>query len=211
MLRLVTVLWRIDGLKTILLSDGRALKLTFEETRKHFLPMIKKTIKQTNNKFVFNFIDEEDFSQELEIELWKAYEGYDFNYGTCFSTYLHYKLKKGVRNVSYSRYTLKNKNNGILSIDTLVNNKDLKLIDILPTIDYSLSNLESNELVRILLENTPPQDRDALQVILDRETFSVSEYAAKHQISRQAANQRIIKLRKHLQKVISEKYLLTND
>ncbi|MCY8857450.1 sigma-70 family RNA polymerase sigma factor [Bacillus atrophaeus] len=197
-------------MKTILLSNGQALKLTFEETRKQFLPMIKKTIKQTNSKFVFNIIDEEDFSQELEIELWRAYEDYDFNYGTCFSTYLYYKLKKGVRNVTYSRYTLKNKNNGISSIDAPIDNKDLKLIDILPTIDYSLNNLVSNELIEIILENTPPKDRDALQVILDRETFSVSKYATKHQISRQAANQRIVKLRKQLQKVISEKYLHSN-
>jgi RNA polymerase sigma factor (sigma-70 family) len=193
--------------KTILMSNGQALEMTFEEVREKFAPMVIKAMKRANNKFVFNQVEEEDFRQELELELWRAYEAYDPSTGNCFSTYLHYKLQKGVRNVTYSRYSLKNQHNGILSMHAPVGEDDLKLEDMFATDDTSMDNIAFHELFALIRNNVSKEEEDVLKVLLNKKEFSVVDYANKYGITRQAANQRVNKLRKKLQQIIAREYL----
>jgi len=193
-------------LKTILFSDGASKEMTFEEVRKQFMPLIIKVMKQANNKFIYNQVEEEDFRQILEIELWRGYEQYDPSTKNCFTTYLYPKLKKGVRNATYHRYALKNQGTTI-SMNSGIGDDDLKLEDLLSTDDTSMDNIAFNELLDIIRKNVDEDEKDALRVLLDRKEFSVQDYANKYGITRQAANQRVVKLRKKLQKVISEQYL----
>jgi len=193
-------------LKTILFSDGTFKEMTFEEVREQFMPLVIKVMKQANNRFIYNQIEEEDFRQILEIELWRGYEQYDPTTKNCFTTYLYPKLKKGVRNATYHRYALKNQGTTI-SMNSEIGDDDLKLEDLLATDDTSMDNISFNELINIIHENVDEDEEDALRVLLDRKEFSVQDYANKYGITRQAANQRVVKLRKKLQKVISEQYL----
>jgi len=193
-------------LKTILFSDGTFKEMTFEEVREQFMPLVIKVMKQANNRFIYNQIEEEDFRQILEIELWRGYEQYDPTTKNCFTTYLYPKLKKGVRNATYHRYALKNQGTTI-SMNSEIGDDDLKLEDLLATDDTSMDNISFNELINIIRENVDEDEEDALRVLLDRKEFSVQDYANKYGITRQAANQRVVKLRKKLQKVISEQYL----
>lgn len=193
-------------LKTILFSDGVSKEMTFEEVREQFMPLVIKVMKQANNRFIYNQIEEEDFRQILEIELWRGYEQYDPTTKNCFTTYLYPKLKKGVRNATYHRYAQKNQGTTI-SMNSEIGDDDLKLEDLLATDDTSMDNISFNELINIIRENVDEDEEDALRVLLDRKEFSVQDYANKYGITRQAANQRVVKLRKKLQKVISEQYL----
>ena len=192
--------------KTILFSDNTSKEMTFEEVREHFAPVIIKTMKRANNKFAFNKVEEEDFRQELDLQLWRAYDQYDPTKGYCFTTYLYYKLQKGVRNATYHKYSLKNQ--GItISMNAPVGDNELKLEDMFSVDDNSADNLLYEELVDIIKGAIEPGEEDLLRVILNKKSFSVQNYADKYNITRQAANQRVNKLRKKLQRVIKEQYL----
>ena len=65
--------------RKIRFSNGEIKEMTFEEVRESFKPMAFKAMKVANNKFVFNSVEEEDFMQELEIEIWRAYDQYDLD------------------------------------------------------------------------------------------------------------------------------------
>jgi RNA polymerase sigma factor (sigma-70 family) len=185
-----------------------SVRMTFEEVREQFTPMISGIINHTNNKFLFNKVEEADFRQELEIELWRAYEAYDPSSGYCFSTYLYPKLMKGVRNVTYSRYSQKNKSIGaVLSIQAPINDSKLKIEDMLFTDDTSFDNIAYQELMSIILSNVTENEKDLLKIILDSREYSVADYAEKYDITRQAANQRKNKLKKKLQNVVAKEYL----
>ncbi|PEN61675.1 RNA polymerase subunit sigma-70 [Bacillus wiedmannii] len=193
--------------KTILFSNQPARQMTFEEVREQFAPMVIRAMKNANNRFIYNAVEEEDFRQELEIELWRAFKDYDPNEGNCFTTYLHYKLQKGVRNATYSRYSLKNQHNGILSMSAPVGEDDLKLEDLFSTDDTSLDNISFNELTAIIRSVVTEEDEDTLKALLNKKEFPVQVFADKYGITRQAANQRIVKLRTKLRVVISKEYL----
>ncbi|UDY80720.1 sigma-70 family RNA polymerase sigma factor [Geobacillus phage GR1] len=192
--------------KTILFSDNTRKEMTFEEVIEQFAPMVIKAMKRANNKFIFNAVEEEDFKQELNLELWRAYEQYEPDQGNCFTTYLYYKLQKGVRNATYHKYSLKNQ--GVtISMNASVGDDDLKLEDMFATEDNSIDNLAFKELTAIIQESIEPGEEDLLKVILNKKSFSVQNYADKYGITRQAANQRVNKLKKKLQKVVAEQYL----
>lgn len=193
--------------KTILFSNGQTKLMTFENVHEAFKPMVIKAMKTANSKFVFNAVEEEDFKQILDLELWRAFEAYDYTSGNCFTTYLYPKLLKGIRNATYSRYSQKNQNNGLISMNAAVGDDELTLESIFAADDNTSENLEYNELLQIIRKNVEPEEEDALRSLLDRKGFSVQDYADKYGITRQAANQRIVKLKRKLQKVVKEIYL----
>ena len=194
-------------MKTILFSDGTKKEMTFEEVRLRFMPMILQAIRRTNSKFVYNEVEEEDFRQELEIELWRAYEQYELTSGNCFSTYLHYKLQKGIRNVTYTRYSLKNRHNGLISMNAPTGEDDLKLEDMFASDEDTLGDIVYQELVKLVMSNVTEEEQDTLKCMLNKKEFSVQNYADKYGITRQAANQRIVKLRKKLSAIVKKEYL----
>lgn len=193
--------------KVIIFSDGIKKEMNFEQVRERFMPTIKQMIKRTNMKSLYNQVEVEDFRQELEIELWRAFDQYDPSMGVCFSTYLHPKLLKGVRNVTYSRYSLKNQHSGLISMNAPMGDDELKLEDTFATSEDTLSDLSYLELVKLIQDSIDEDEEDVLKCLLDKKEFSVQNYADKYGISRQAANARIIKLKKKLQVIIKEQYL----
>lgn len=193
--------------KTILFSNGQTQEMTFEEVFEQFKPMVIKAMKTANNKFVFNAVEEEDFKQVMDIELWRAYEAYSIELGHCFTTYLFYKLQKGVRNATYSRYSQKNQNNGVVSMNAAMGDEDLTLEAMFAADDSTSENIEYQELLELIRDNVSEEEEDALKSLLDKKHFSVQDYADKYNITRQAANQRIVKLKKKLQTIVNKQYL----
>ena len=195
--------------KKIIFSDGSTRDMNFEEVKVQFTPLVKKTMREANNKFFFNKVEEEDFLQELYLELWRTFENYEYEYGNCFTTYLCYKLQKGIRNATYSKFSLKNQ--GIeVSMNAPLGDEETKLEDMFSTTDDSADNLLHDELMALILSNTDSQEKEMLSVLIDRKNYSIQQYANNYDITRQAANQRIVKLPNKLKKIISEQYFENN-
>lgn len=194
--------------KLILFSDGTSEELTFEEVREIHRPMAIKEMHKANSKSLYNPIEEEDFMQELELEIWRAFEQYDPKLNNCFTTYLYYKLLKGVRNVTYSRYAKKNQHGGLFSLNAARDENDFKLEDMLSSEESASNNLFYKELFKIIQKNVPSDsEKELLLILLNKKEHPVQDYASRHRITRQAANQRVIKLRNKLQKIIKNEYL----
>jgi len=191
--------------KTIRFSDGNCYEMTFEEVFVEFTPLVTSMMRRANNKFYFNKVEEEDFLQELYLELWRAYEKYDYVIGTSFTTYLYFRLQKGIRDVTYSKFSKKNQSIEI-SLDAPFKNPDFTLEDFLSIPDDSLNGILNSELESIILSAIDSGEEEMLQSLTNRKEFSVQQYADKHKITRQAANQRIIKFRNKLRKVVKEQY-----
>lgn len=195
-------------MKRILSSDGTSKELTFEEVREEYRPMAIGTMRKANSKSLYNAVEEEDFMQEMELEMWRAYEQYDPDQGNCFTTYLHYKLLKGVRNVTYSRYAKKNQHKGLFSMNAPRGEDDLKLEDMFASEESASDDLFYKELLSIVQKNVPSEsEKELLLILLNKKEHSVQSYADRHNITRQAANQRVVKLRKKLQEIIQNEYL----
>jgi len=191
--------------KTIRFSNGNCCEMTFEEVFVEFTPLVTSVMRKANNKFYFNKVEEEDFLQELYLELWRAYEKYDYIIGTSFTTYLYFRLQKGVRDVTYSKFSKKNQSIEI-SLDAPFKNPDFTLEDFLSIPDGSLNGILNSELESIILSAIDSGEEEMLQSLTNRKEFSIQQYADKHKITRQAANQRIIKFRNKLRKVVKEQY-----
>lgn len=196
----------MNNIKQIIFSNGETKELNYEQVRERFLPMVIKEMKKANSKFIYNAVEEEDFMQIMEIELWRAFEQYDPSTGYCFSTYLYPKLQKGIRNATYHKYSQKNQGT-VLSMSAPRGEDDLKLEDLFSVDDTSVDGLVYKELTQIILKNTTDEEKEMLYSLMNKKEFSVQDYADKYNITRQAANQRIVKLKKKLQKVISSEYL----
>lgn len=193
-------------MKKILFSDESPKIMTFEEVRKRFLPLAIKMAKREINKFVFDAPESGDFMQEMEIEIWRAYKDYNPDYGNCFSTYLYPKLRKGIRNATHSRYSLKNQGS-TASMNAPMGDDDLKLEDLFSSNDSSMDNMQVNELTAIIRSNVSEEEQELLLIIMDVQNHPVQVYADKYEITRQAANQRVKKLKKKLQGIIAKQYL----
>ena len=193
--------------RKIRFSNGEIKEMTFEEVRESFKPMAFKAMKVANNKFIFNAVEEEDFMQELEIEIWRAYDQYDFESGNCFSTYLHYKLQKGVRNATYYKYAQKNQHGYVYSLNAPMGDNELRLEDLFSEDDTSIDNLVYSELTTLIRDNLDEKEEEIFKMLVDKKHYPVQVYADKYEITRQAANQRVIKLKKKLQNIVSNQYL----
>lgn len=194
--------------KQIRFSTGEVKEMTFEEVRKRFYPTLKKEVRRTNNKLIYNKIEEEDYLQELELELWRGFNDYDIDAGTCFSTYLSFKLQKGTRKSTYHRYSKKNQCNGIVSSSAPVGDDDLKLEDMFKTEGDSSDDVMYEALVEVIQNELEPGEEELLAMIVDIKNNPVKAYADKHEITRQAANQRLVKFKSKLQDSIKLNYFI---
>jgi len=192
--------------KMIIFANEPAKEMTYEEVREQFMPIVIKVMRTANNRFLYNRVEEDDFQQTMEIELWRAYEHYDPTTGNCFTTYLYPKLQKGVRNATYFKFALKNQGI-IVSMNKPMGEDDLNLEDLFSSEDNSMYNIYLSELTAIIYSNVSESEVELLKILLDRQTYTVQNYADKYNITRQAANQRVVKLKKKLQVIVATQYL----
>ncbi|MDG0860352.1 sigma-70 family RNA polymerase sigma factor [Staphylococcus equorum] len=193
-------------IKEIRFSTGEVLSMTFEEVRKRFYPTLRKEVRQTNNKFIYNKTEDADFLQELEIELWRAFNDYEVEKEICFSTYLHWKLKKGVKKATFYKYAQKNQHNGMYSMSAPIGSDDLKLEDMFSSETDSSEGIMYETLINIVKDHVKDNEQELLLMLMDIKKYPVQVYADKYGITRQAANQRLVKFKNKLQDAISNHY-----
>jgi len=200
--------------KMIILSDNEIKLMSFEEVKEEFMPIVIAQVKKANLKFFYNKTEEEDFLQELLLELWRAYKQYNPCLGNQFSTYLYYKILKGVRNVTFKKFSLKNKNNGVISLNAPLKENDNKEYSTLEEMLYDDKEtaqelLEYKELCLLIKKYiVSDEDKELLSVLLNKKNHSIKYYAEKYGITRQAANQRVNKFKNKLKDIIIKEYLL---
>lgn len=191
-------------------GEGKTREMTFEEVYEAFHPMMVSIMRRANNKFVYNRVEEDDFMQIMDLELWKAFEQYDPSHGFCFSTYLHHKMKKGCRDATYFKFSQKNQHNGVISMNAELGDQqssDFKLEDALTDTSDAMEGMDVEVLKDIIKSCLEPKDMDILPIILDVKNFPLQVYADKHGITRQAAQYRVAKLKEKLRAAIEKDYL----
>lgn len=187
-------------MKKIILTNG-VKEMAFEEVLKQFAPMINRTASIFINKFYNE--DREEIVQELEIATWKAYQSYNGEY--AFSTHLTYQLKSVTGNRALAITADKRTARKVLSMSaTLFEEESSTLENIIAHEDYINENIVATEMMDIIMNNLNEREQLELQCLLYPKEFSSTKLAEKLGISRQAANQRVGKLKSKLQRLLIE-------
>ena len=83
----------------------------------------------------------------------------------------------------------------------------LKLEDMFTDNTQASDEIEYEELMKIVKDSVDEGEEELLKMTLDIKNNPVQVYANKHGITRQAANQRLLKFKKKLRNIVKEKYL----
>ena len=187
-------------MKRIILTNG-VKEMTFEEVLKQFTPMINRTANIFINKFYNE--DKEEIIQELEIATWKAYDTYNGEY--AFSTHLTYQLKSVTGNKAQEITAEKRIAQKALSMNaTLSEGEGSTVENILAHEDYINENIVATEMMEIIMKNLNEREQLELNCLLYPREFSSTKLSEALGISRQAANQRVGKLKTKLQRLLIE-------
>lgn len=192
--------------KTIILSNGVKKEMTYEEVVKQFTPMMNRY----TNSAILTFGDKvvkEDMLQEMLIETWRAYEIYDGKH--AFSTILVPKLKKVTANSAKKITAKKRKSNGVLSMSaTIGDTEDLTLEDMFAEEDFTAEKMIASEMMAAILPHLNEREKIEILCILYPLEFTSTDLAKKLGIVRQAAHQRVVKLKKKLQTILIENHFV---
>lgn len=212
--------------KDFLFSDNSVKTMSFDELYEEFIQLIHseswKFYKRYNGK-----INKDEIDQQFIIELWNAFDKYDISKGVCISTYIVHRIKKGKRDLQYlhflslpSRYEKENvviklnsytdKDGGEESgrdySEKIINEQYVNAYDeMLKIPELSFMEGELFNLIKKRFER--PEDFDLIYIMLDKKGFSVVDYAKKYGITRQAANQRLLKIKQELRKILTKEWL----
>lgn len=185
--------------KKIILTGGVVKEMSFNEVLHQFKDMVNQAANQTLNKIVYNKPEREDLIQELNLQVWEAYERYDEKH--AFSTYLHYRLQLGVNKYTMGNYAKKRQNKGITSLDEPVKGKgdaNLNITEVIGDLDEDMVSLEFREFMDYLETILSGDELMILTCMINKKEFSVADLAIEWGISRVAANNRVRKFRERL-------------
>ncbi|MEK4130189.1 sigma-70 family RNA polymerase sigma factor [Solibacillus sp. FSL W8-0474] len=187
-------------MKKIILSNDVKV-MTFEEVLKQFTPMINRVASIFINKFVYD--DKEEIEQELQIATWKAYQSYNGKY--AFSTHLTYQLKSVTGNRAQILTAEKRTTRKVLSMNaTLFDEESSTVENIIAQEDYINEKMVATEMMKVIMNNLNEREQLELNCLLYPKEFSSTKLSEKLGISRQAANQRVGKLKTKLQRLLIE-------
>lgn len=190
-------------MKNIILSEGVVKPMTFEEVLKQFTPMINKAANIAIGKFGTS-IEREDMIQEMKLETWKAYEDYNGEY--AFSTFLHYKLMKVTGNEAQKITAKKRSGAGVISMNaTLSDDDEFSMENFIAEEDYTNENMIAAEMMELIQKNLTEREKTELKCVLYPKEYTATQLSEELGISRQAAHQRVVKLKLKLQKLLVEK------
>lgn len=193
----------VEFRKGIKVAEGKIIYMTFEECQKYFKKMVYGEIAKFKGK-VFNALEEEDLKQELDIELWRAYQKYDLELKTCFSTFLHFRLEKGTALVIKKVFAKKRDSNGILHSMEAENEEGLSMYDL--QYDNSTSSIESDLCAKKMYDCMisyckNEKEKELLDIILFKQS-KLKYYAKRHDITPQAASRQVQVMRQRLQFIL---------
>lgn len=189
--------------KMILFKDPAQNRfMTYGEVREQFINLGRKLMKQANAKFIFNKVEEDDFMQLIDLELWKAFDQYDPNYGFAFTTFLVPKLKKAVRDATYSKFSQKNQGT-VVSADEEMGEEGMTICDTLEAETNIEAEYQESELFKMLKETLSPIEFDCVIHLTDKKELTAAEIAEKYGMSRQGATKRIRQTKSKLKELLS--------
>lgn len=187
---------------------------TFDELYTQFFKMIQKET-WSMVKVYGNIMKREEIEQQFTIELWNAYEKYDIKQGACISTYIYNRFQKAKRDLLYpligsSKSKWEKANTTSLSAKYNADDRDDQSNQMF-THDKAynqIANAEnllvSQDLIdAITAVYNKEEDIDLILILIDKNTYTVANYAKKWGISRMAANKRLLKMKKNLVSVLA--------
>lgn len=201
-------------------GDKVSVEMSFEELYDQFF----KSIQRETWKMVkrYSFLKKDQVEQQYTIELWNAFEGYDISKGQCVSTYIYWRFNKARSDLLYPNIGSKKskfEKSNLLHLDNDNGSEDGKL-DFSNrefTNDQSYENMRQKQPDNLALENelfdiiddflSSEEERDLVNVLIDKKNYTVAMYAEKFGITRMGANKRLQKLRAELADFLSKKWI----
>lgn len=201
--------------KKEIILKGTIELLTFEEVYEKFFSSIQHEAWKMKSKYG-SALNVNEAVQQFTIELWKAYEKYDAKLGYYFSTFAYHRFNKARRDLLQENFLSKeaewNANN--ISIDKKFGDdeqaKSFSNREFLEDDQYYYHkrrqpdiHFDEKELFeRICSILNSIEERELVIVLLDRKSYSVNDYAEKYSISRQAANKRLLAVKKKIKEYL---------
>lgn len=197
--------------KAIILKNSIISELTFEEVHEQFFNSIQNEAWKMKSKYG-NSVNIDELIQQFTIELWNAYNKYDVSLGYHFSTYAYHRFNKARRDILQERFLSRKAewNESVVSIDKQLGNEEnskafsnQEFMEDEQYMQYKHYQpdvwVEEQELFnRIKDVLNSDEERELIVVLLDRKSYSVNDYAEKYNISRQAANKRLLSVKKKI-------------
>lgn len=204
--------------KSFLLRDG-IKELTFDELHDEF----RYSIYSEANKMLSRYgslFDRDEVEQQFLIELWTAYNKYDISRSMQVSTYIYHRFrnvqstlfnekvsKKDVEffNSASSMEYMQSSENGTDSHEKGFDNDDCYNLNNYNTCpeEVILRNSIYDTLIKTLDDDS---EKELFIVLSDIIEYPVALYAEKHGISRQAANNRLRKLKLKIKNIYEEEF-----
>lgn len=188
----------------------------FDELYVQFYNAIQKETFKMKSKYGGLF-SRNEIEQQFTIELWNAFNTYDYEMGTSISTHVHYRFALARRELVRNQF-LTNKakfRNEAQSLDKEVFSQKGDSIDLYDTASFSekvqtpeekLLDDDFLELVSSVCKNE--EDADLIRIMLDSKDFSVQNYADKYDMSRMGVYVRLKSIKKKIKKLLDEENLI---
>lgn len=188
----------------------------FDELYVQFYNAIQKETFKMKSKYGGLF-SKNELEQQFTIELWNAFDTYNYEMGTSISTHIYYRFALARRELIRNQF-LTNKakfRNESQSLDKEIFSQKGDSIDLYDTGSFSekvqtpeekLLDDDFLELVSSVCENEA--DADLIRIMLDSKDFSVQNYADKYDMSRMGVYVRLKSIKKKIKKVLDEENLI---
>lgn len=206
-------------MKKTFLIDGETKQLDFAELHEQFFNMIQNESWKLM-RIYGGQLSKDEVEQQFTIELWYAFENYDYTTGNAVSTYVYNRFLKAKRDLLYpimdSKKEKWNKQNSSLDKKQTEDDRDDSSNKAFSN-DATFEQMEEQN-AQALLEGEgmmtlifshfqKSEDLDLIRVLINKKDFSVADYAAKYDVSRMGANKRLQKMKDKLSEILLEEWL----
>lgn len=188
--------------------------MSINDVLEKFTPMIKRDTLKYNKPYYGDPLPDQDFEALLTKEMWIAYDKYDIDKGTCFTTLLHQHLKKGRRDAFQPGKSERRSGMEEVCMDAPISSDEGSTFgDMMPSeIKKSPENQViaqefSDEMMAVISNNLEGNEPELLKMIANKESNQVIEYADRNGITRQSVYYQINKLKNKLANALRKQNL----
>lgn len=206
-------------MKKPFLINGETKHLEFVELHEQFFNMIQDESWKLMRIYAGQ-LQKDEVEQQFTIELWYAFENYDYETGNSVSTYIYNRFLKAKRDLLYpimdSKKEKWNKKNTSLDAKQTEDdrddssNKQFSCDDTFTQMEGQSAQtlLEGEGMMSIIFSHfKKSEDLDLIRILLNKKEFSVADYAKKYDVSRMGANKRLQKMKDKLSLILLEEWL----
>lgn len=206
-------------MKKPFLINGETKHMEFAELHEQFFNMIQDESWKLMRIYAGQ-LQKDEVEQQFTIELWYAFENYDYETGNSVSTYIYNRFLKAKRDLLYpimdSKKEKWNKKNASLDAKQTEDdrddssNKQFSCDDTFTQMEEQSAQalLEGEGMMSIIFSHfKKSEDLDLIRILLNKKEFSVADYAKKYDVSRMGANKRLQKMKDKLSLILLEEWL----